>query len=53
MQVKPMIMADSPTAARGTEAITKYEIGVKIAPAAQSDIPNSLYGRLLNADPPT
>jgi hypothetical protein len=53
MQMTPIMTVDIPRAVSGTEVVTKYEIGANTAPATQSDIPNSLYGLLLNADPPT
>jgi hypothetical protein len=49
IQVKPIILADTPTVASGTDAVRKYEIGVKIAPTAQSDIPGTLYAHSSNS----
>ena len=40
--MKPIMIADAPTAASGTEPIIKYEIGANIAPTKQSPSPSIL-----------
>ena len=49
--MKPISIADIPTAVSGTESRIKYEMGANIAPTAQSAKPNILYG-LLTISPP-
>ncbi|MFC1934516.1 hypothetical protein ACFLXX_05185 [Chloroflexota bacterium] len=51
IHVKPIRIADIPTAVSGIEARIKYEMGVKIALATQSTMPNILYGLLMVSAP--
>jgi len=41
------MIADIPTAVKGTEAITKYDMGANMVPARQSPSPNILYALLI------
>ena len=43
MQVKPIMIAETPTAVRGAELIRKYEIGANMVPARQKPSPSILY----------